>query len=87
MSSQPSRAVEYWRRNLRLMATLLVIWFVVSFGAGILFVDALNQVRLFGFPLGFFMAQQGAIYVFVLLIFYYAWRMNRLERELDVHED
>jgi putative solute:sodium symporter small subunit len=87
MSSQPSRAVEYWRRNLRLMATLLAIWFVVSFGAGILFVDVLNQFRLFGFPFGFFMAQQGAIYVFVLLIFYYAWRMNRLERELDVHED
>lgn len=87
MSSQPPRAVEYWRRNLRLMATLLVIWFVVSFGAGILFVDVLNQFRLFGFPFGFFMAQQGAIYVFVVLIFYYAWRMNRLERELDVHED
>ena len=87
MSTQPSRAAEYWRRNLRLMALLLAIWFLVSFGAGILFVDVLDRFHLFGFPLGFFMAQQGAIYVFVALIFVYAWRMNRLERELDVHED
>lgn len=81
------RATEYWRANLRLMASLLAIWFVVSFGAGILFADALNSIRFFGFKLGFFFAQQGSIYVFVALIFYYAWRMNRLERELDVHED
>ncbi|PKM06644.1 MAG: DUF4212 domain-containing protein [Gammaproteobacteria bacterium HGW-Gammaproteobacteria-4] len=81
------RAAEYWRANLRLMASLLAIWFVVSFGAGILFADALNAIQFFGFKLGFFFAQQGSIYVFVALIFYYAWRMNRLERELDVHED
>lgn len=86
MSMLP-RATEYWRANLRLMASLLAIWFVVSFGAGILFADALNSIRFFGFKLGFFFAQQGSIYVFVALIFYYAWRMNRLERELDVHED
>ena len=87
MQDLPPRAAEYWRRNLRLMLVLLATWFLVSFGAGILFVDALNQFRLFGFPLGFFMAQQGAIYVFVALIFVYAWRMDRIERELGLDED
>ena len=87
VATPAARAAEYWRRNIRLMAVLLAIWFAVSFGAGILFAEPLNAIRLFGFPLGFFMAQQGAIYVFVVLIFYYAWRMNRLERELDVGED
>lgn len=87
MSSKHGNVAEYWRANLRLMAILLAIWFVVSFGAGILFADALDSIRIFGFKLGFFFAQQGAIYVFVVLIFFYAWRMNRLEREYDVHED
>lgn len=87
MSNQPSRAAEYWAANLKLMTTLLVIWFLVSYGFGILFADALNGVRFFGFKLGFFFAQQGSIYVFVALIFYYAWRMNKLERKLDVHEE
>lgn len=80
-------AAEYWRRNLRLMAVLLAIWAIVSFGAGIFFADALNSIRFFGFKLGFFFAQQGSMYVFVALIYYYAWHMNKLERELDVHED
>lgn len=87
MSSKHGNVAEYWRANLRLMAILLAIWFVVSFGAGILFADALDSIRIFGFKLGFFFAQQGAIYVFVALIFFYAWRMNRLEREYDVHEE
>jgi putative solute:sodium symporter small subunit len=77
----------YWRANLRLMAVLLGIWALVSFGMGIVLAPWLNQFQFFGFKLGFFFAQQGSLYVFVLLIFYYAWRMNRLERELDVHED
>jgi putative solute:sodium symporter small subunit len=80
-------AQEYWRRNLRLMAVPLAIWAAVSFGAGIFFADALNGIKLFGFKLGFWFAQQGSIYVFVALIYYYAWHMNKLERELDVHED
>ena len=80
-------AQEYWRRNLRLMAVLLATWAAVSFGAGIFFADALNGIKLFGFKLGFWFAQQGSIYVFVGLIYYYAWHMNKLERELDVHED
>lgn len=87
MSGKHINAAQYWRANLRLMAILLAIWAAVSFGAGILFADALNAIRIGGFKLGFFFAQQGSIYVFVVLIFYYAWRMNRLERALDLHED
>ncbi len=77
----------YWRANLRLVATCLSIWFIVSFGFGILLVEQLNSIRIGGFKLGFWFAQQGSIYVFVLLIFFYAWRMNRIDREYDVHED
>lgn len=85
--SNTSNTDGYWRANLRLLAGLLSIWFVVSFGCGVLLADWLDQFRFFGFKLGFFFAQQGSIYVFVLLIFYYVWRMNRIEREYDVHED
>ena len=77
---------KYWSQNLRIMFTLLTIWFLVSFGCGILFVDFLDQYRLFGYKLGFWFSQQGSIYVFVVLIFVYAWRMNRLDEEFDVHE-
>ena len=79
--------LAYWRANLRLMGICLVIWFTVSFGFGVLLVDQLNTFHVGGFPLGFWFAQQGSIYVFVLLIFYYAWRMNRIDRKYDVHED
>jgi putative solute:sodium symporter small subunit len=71
---------EYWRHNLRYLAILLGIWFVVSFGASILFVDQLNRFRVAGFPLGFWFAQQGSIYVFVVLIFVYVRLMNGLDR-------
>jgi putative solute:sodium symporter small subunit len=77
----------YWRATLRLLSVVLVIWFVVSFGAGILFAPWLNSIHLGGYPLGFFFAQQGSIYVFVALIFYYASRMDAIDREFDVHED
>jgi len=79
---------RYWRRNLRLVAGLLAVWFAVSFGAGILFVDVLDRVRIpgTGFKLGFWMAQQGSIVVFVVLIFVYARRMDRIERECDTDE-
>ena len=76
----------YWRANLRLMAWLLSIWFAVSYGCGILFVDQLDRFQIGGFKLGFWFAQQGSIYVFVVLIFFYVWRMNRLDREYDVEE-
>lgn len=81
------RARAYWRANLRLVGALLAVWFVVSYGCGILFVDLLNRIPLGGFKLGFFFAQQGAIYVFVALIFFYVHRMNRLDREYGVDEE
>lgn len=81
-----SRA-EYWKRNIRLMSILLVIWFIVSYGFGIMLVNVLDQIQFFGFKLGFWFAQQGSIYVFVVLIFVYARKMNALDREFDVHED
>jgi len=79
----------YWRANLRLLICLLAVWFVVSYGFGILLVDVLNRVRIpgTGFPLGFWFAQQGSIYVFVVLIFVYVWRMNRLDARFGVAED
>ena len=77
---------QYWRTNLRYLAILLSIWFIVSYGCGILFVDQLNQIKIGGFKLGFWFAQQGAIYVFVLLIFVYIYLMNRLDRAYDVDE-
>ena len=81
------QAQEYWRRNLSLMIKLLVIWFVVCYGFGILLFDALNQVQIGGYKLGFWFAQQGSIYVFVALIFYYAKKMGDLDREFGVDED
>lgn len=78
---------RYWRANLRLVGGLLGVWFLVSYGAGILFVEPLNEVYLLGFPLGFWFAQQGSIYVFVALIWVYVRLMNRLDREFGVSED
>ncbi|MEE4659152.1 MAG: DUF4212 domain-containing protein [Halieaceae bacterium] len=81
------QASAYWKRNLALMVKLLVIWFVVSFGCGIILVDLLNQVQIGGYKLGFWFAQQGSIYVFVGLIFYYTKKMGDLDREFNVEED
>jgi putative solute:sodium symporter small subunit len=81
------RRQAYWKRNLGIVLKLLLIWFVVSYGFGILMVDWLNNFKFFGFKLGFWFAQQGAIYVFVILIFAYVGIMNKLDREHDVHED
>ncbi|MFP5253165.1 MAG: DUF4212 domain-containing protein [Actinomycetes bacterium] len=77
---------EYWRRNLRLMAVLLSIWALVSFGAGILFVEPLNNIDFLGFPLGFWFAQQGSIITFVILIAIYVWRMDKLDAEYGIDE-
>lgn len=77
----------YWRRNLRLVAVCMVIWFIVSYLFGIILVEPLNNIRIGGYKLGFWFAQQGSIYVFVALIFFYAKRMNKLDREFGVHED
>ncbi len=77
------RRQKYWRRNLLYVGLLLVVWFVVSYGCGILFVDQLDRIRIGGFKLGFWFAQQGSIYVFVALIFIYVFLMNRLDRRFD----
>lgn len=81
-----SSAGAYWKANIRLLATLMAIWFVVSFGAGILFRPFLDQFMIGGFPLGFWFAQQGSIYVFIVLIFYYARKMKKIEREFDLDD-
>ncbi len=77
----------YWRTNLCYLAVLLAVWFAVSFGCGILFVDQLDRAQIFGFPLGFWFAQQGSIYVFVILIFVYVFLMNRLDRKYRAVDD
>lgn len=86
--STQARHAEYWRRNIRYLSILLVIWFVVSYGFGIVLADTLDAVRLPGthYPLGFWFAQQGSIYVFVVLIFVYVRLMNRLDVEFEVDE-
>lgn len=76
----------YWSENIRLLVTLMAIWFIVSFGAGILFRDFLDQFSLGGYPLGFWFAQQGSIYVFIALIFYYTWKMKKIERKYDLDD-
>jgi putative solute:sodium symporter small subunit len=78
--------VAYWKKNLRIMTLLLAIWAVVGIGCSILFVQPLNAFRLGGFPLGFWFAQQGSIYVFVVLIFVYYFYMRKIDQEFDVHE-
>lgn len=77
----------YWRTNLHYLAILLTIWFIVSYGFGILLVDELDKIKIGGFKMGFWFAQQGSIYVFVILIFVYVWLMNRLDKKFDVSED
>ena len=77
----------YWKANLKLIALCLSIWFVVSYLFGILLVHQLNAISIGGYQLGFWFAQQGSIYTFVALIFFYAYRMNKLDRQHDVHED
>ncbi len=82
-----NRKQRYWRKNLHYLAFLLSIWFTVSFGCSILFVDQLDRIRIGGFKLGFWFAQQGSILVFVLLIFIYVRLMNRLDRRYGVEEE
>ena len=77
----------YWKKNLQYLSILLGIWFLVSYGFSILFIDSLDQIRVGGFKLGFWFAQQGSIYVFVVLIFVYVWLMNRLDKKHNVNEE
>jgi len=80
------KSKQYWKRNVRILLSLLAIWFTVSFGFGILLVDTLNNIQLFGFELGFWFAQQGSQYVFILVIFIYVYKMNKLDREFEFDE-
>ncbi len=82
-----NKAQEYWKANIRLILGCLAVWFVVSYLFGILLANVLNGIPLGGYPLGFWFAQQGSIYVFVALIFFYSNRMGKLDRKFDVHED
>lgn len=81
MKQNDGKASRYWKENIKYLAILLSIWFLVSFGAGILLKDMLNNFTLGGFKLGFWFAQQGSIYVFVILIFVYVRLMNRLDKK------
>jgi putative solute:sodium symporter small subunit len=77
---------QYWKTNVRYLIILLSIWFIASYGCGILFADALNAYKIGGYPLGFWFAQQGSIYIFVILIFVYVYLMNKLDKKYDVDE-
>ena len=79
---QDKKQNDYWKANIRLVSVLLLIWFTVSFGCGILLVDFLDQFHFFGFKLGFWFAQQGSIYIFVILIFVYIHRMKKLDETI-----
>ena len=78
---------HYWHANLKLVTGCLIVWFTVSFGFGIILLEPLNQIRFFGFELGFWFAQQGSIICFIGLIFFYAWRMNHLDKKYGLEED
>ena len=81
------KSAQYWRSNIKIVFSLLIVWFIASFGFGILFSDSLDQIKIGGFKLGFWFAQQGSIYVFVVIIFLYVWLMKRLDRKLSEEED
>lgn len=83
---EKEKAVAYWKENISTILKLLVIWFVVSYGCGILFINQLNAIEISGVKLGFWFAQQGSIYVFVILIFVYVKLMNKIDEKYDVHE-
>lgn len=83
----PENRADYWSANLRLLITLLVLWFVVSYGFGIILVDVLNTIQIGGYKLGFWFAQQGSMYIFLVLIFIYAIRMGQLDKKFNVQED
>ena len=80
-------ADQYWKANLTLLSSLLAVWFICSFGFGILFVEQLNHFSMFGVPLGFWFAQQGSIFTFMVLIFVYVWRMHQIDRQFGVEDD
>lgn len=80
-------AKEYWAENIRLVIGCLIVWFIVSYGFGVLLVDQMNKISIAGYDLGFWFAQQGSMYIFVGLIFFYAAKMNKLDKKYNVYED
>ncbi|MCL7486826.1 MAG: DUF4212 domain-containing protein [Desulfobulbaceae bacterium] len=82
-----SDASAYWAENKRLIVGCLIVWFIVSYGFGILLVDQMNKISIAGYDLGFWFAQQGSMYIFVALIFFYVVKMNKLDRKYNVHEE
>ena len=80
-------AKAYWAENIRLIIGCLIVWFIVSYGFGILLVHPLNNISIAGYDLGFWFAQQGSMYIFVALIFFYAAKMNKLDKKYNVQED
>jgi putative solute:sodium symporter small subunit len=82
-----NNAKAYWSATLGLLTKVLIIWFLVSYGAGILFASALNSIHLGGYPVGFWFSQQGSIYVFIALIFWYAHKMGQIDRKFGMQED
>ncbi len=83
-AADEGHARAYWKANIRLLVMLMSIWFIASFGCGILLRGFLDRFMIGGFPLGFWFAQQGSIYVFIVLVFFYAWKMKRIERRYDL---
>ena len=86
MSESGNQSVAYWKANLRLLFGCLIVWFVVSYGFGLLLVEPLNAIQIGGYKLGFWFAQQGSIYTFVVLIFFYAYKMNQYDRQFEFDE-
>lgn len=82
-----NNSAAYWKATLGLLTKIMIVWFLVSFGAGILFAPLLNNIHLGGYPLGFWFAHQGSMYVFIVCIFYYAKKMGEIDRQFDVHEE
>lgn len=87
MSTQDTSGMAYWKANVRLITICLVIWAVCSYGFGIILRPALSGIHIGGTDLGFWFAQQGSMIVFLVLVFFYAYKMNQLDRQFDVHED
>ncbi|MBU2115121.1 MAG: DUF4212 domain-containing protein [Gammaproteobacteria bacterium] len=87
MTEHDSNAAAYWSANLRLIVGCLIVWALVSYGGGILFRPLLAGISIGGTDLGFWFAQQGSILTFIALIFFYAWRMNKLDKEFGLHEE
>jgi len=82
-----NNAAAYWQANIKLVIACIIVWFIVSFGFGILLADVLNSIQIGGYRLGFWFAQQGSMYTFVALIFFCASRMNKLDKEFNVEEE